>query len=194
MRALHNAGIRNRTPNGETMTETTKPDAPAKATPKPATGTETVTVALKHPTGLVLECFREEAGSEPVLGGGMRKVAVWRSTGQQYVVHGTRVPAGATPNYPIVAGYALTHGVPKEVWETWLKQHKDSPVVLNHLIRAYASGEDAAAFAKDHEATRSGLEPLLRRSDPRVDKKRNRDGKFVDAVVVADEQPSNQAA
>lgn len=156
----------------------------------------TVTVALKHPTGIVLEAFRKEKGQEPVLGGGFRDTTVWRSTGQQYPLNGNRAPFGVVPSYKIIGGYALTEGIPKDVWECWKEQHHDSPLLEQGLIMAYDTPEKAEGFArdKDNASLRSGMEPLARKGDPRVDKKRTRDGQTVDAIGTADEQPAQPSA
>lgn len=163
----------------------------AKSAASPETGTATVTVALKHPTGIILEVFREETSHENVMGGGTRSVKVFRATGKQYPLNGNRVPFGTTPNYTILGGWALTPGIPKEVWETWQSQHQDSPLVENGLIDAHENADYVQDFAKDTDNVRrkSGLEPLLQNGDPRVDKRRTREGKFVDAIEAADEQP-----
>lgn len=162
----------------------------AKTAAPPETGTATVTVALKHPTGIILDVFREETAHEPVMGGGTRPVKVFRSTGKQYPLNGNRVPFGTTPNYMILGGWALTPGIPKDVWETWLSQHHDHALVENGLIDAHENADYVEDFAKDPDrvSLKSGLEPLLRKGDPRVDKRRTREGKFVDAIEAADEQ------
>ena len=154
----------------------------------PETGTATVTVALKHPTGIVLEVFEKKILQVPDGVGRLRDETIFRSTGKQYALNGNRVPFGKMPNYKIIAGYALTDGIPKVVWETWLEQHQDSPLVENKLIMAYEKQDMAEDFANDHQATRSGFEPLLIKGDPRVDKKKTRDGKFVDVI-----QPDGEA-
>ena len=165
-----------------------------KAGPAREKNGETVTVALKHPTGIVMEAFREERSQEPVLGGGFREVKVWRSTGRQYPINGNRVPFGQIPDYKIVGGYALTEGVPKDVYDIWCEQHSDSPLVEHKLLMAFASSDRAEGFAREHASTRSGMEPVAKSGDPRVDKKRTHDGKVVDGIVVADEQPAERAA
>lgn len=152
------------------------------------TARDVVTVALKHPTGIVIEAFEKVKTQEPVLGGGFRDSVAYRSTGQQYPLHGNRVPFGKMPNYEIIGGYALTPNIPKEIWEVWKEQHHDSDLIKNNLITAYEKLDMSQDFAKEHETTRSGLEPLKHVGDPRVDKKRTREGKFVDAIVTADEQ------
>lgn len=173
---------------GPSAAAAAKPSAkPASA---PAKTGATVTVALKHPTGIFLEAFEPSRMQVPDGVGRLRDETIFRSTGKRFEVHGNRVPFGATPNFPIVAGFALTHGVPKDLWETWLKQHADSDLVQNRLISAFDDGDSAADYAKDHEGTKSGMEAMLRVGDPRADKKKNRDGKFVDAIVQADEQPA----
>lgn len=154
------------------------------------TSGDTVMVALKHPTGIVIEAFVGSEAYEPVMGGGQRKVKVFRPAGKRYTVNGNRYPFGTMPSYKIIAGYALTPGIPKDVWECWLSQHQDMPLVQNHLIHAHESVEYASDQAKDGQALRSGLEPLLTKGDPRVAKKRTRNGKFVDAIETGDEQPS----
>ncbi len=159
--------------------------APRRAAIAATTG-ETVTVALKHPTGIILEVFKPEPSFEPVLGGGMRETTIYRPTGGKFTLNGNRVPVGVAPPYPIVAGYALTHGIPRDVWEAWRAQHADHPLVQGNLIAAYKGGEDAAAFAEEHRETRSGMEPVRRKDDPRVPKRIGADGKFQDTVSIMD--------
>ena len=160
----------------------------AKAS-KAETGTATVTVALKHPTGIIIEAFTQDVAHEPVMGGGTREVTVFRSTGKQYTINGNRAPFGVRPDFDIVAGYGLTHGVPKDVWERWLEQHHDSPLVQNNLICAHESVDHVKDEARDGAKLKSGLEPMLQKGDPRAPKKMDRQRKFVDAIEVADEQP-----
>lgn len=153
-----------------------------------ATTGETVTVALKHPSGVILEIFEESEGHEPVMGGGTRKVKVFRTTGKQYPINGNRVPFGMIPNYPIIGGYALTAGVPREVWEIWSDQHKDSPLIENGLIMAHSSIDGATSEARNRIKLTNGLEPMRVGGDPRDPKRKNREGKFVSAIEKADEQ------
>ena len=163
-----------------------------------STGTATVTVALKHPTGIVLEVFEKKTLQVPDGVGRLRDETVFRSTGKQYALNGNRVPVVdgvvVAPNYQIIGGYALTPGIPKDVWDKWLEQHPDSDLVENGLITAYEALDMAQDFAKENAKTRSGMEPLLRSGDPRVPKRRTREGKIVDSVGIADEQPTGVAA
>lgn len=160
----------------------------SKATPRPETGTATVTVALKHPTGIVLEAFEKVITKVPAGGGVMREEESYRSTGKQYPLNGNRTPFGVIPSYKIVDGYAMTPGVPKDVWEVWVAQHADHPLVVNHLIEAHQDIDYLAAFAREGRKLKSGLEPLQRSGDARAPRRRTRDGKFVEAMEKADEQ------
>jgi hypothetical protein len=154
----------------------------------PHNGTETVTVALKHPTGIVLEVFEKKSMAVPDGRGAMRDEPMFRSTGKQFPINGTRVPFGKAPKFPIVGGYALTQGVPKDVWDKWLEQHHDHPLVENELITAFPQLDMAQDFAEEHKDLRSGMEPLLQKGDPRTPKTQNREGKFVDAIEHFDGQ------
>jgi hypothetical protein len=125
----------------------------------PSTGT--VTVACKLPHGLWLKVFRTEDWDEPVMGGGYRKTTrAVELPEHRVLIGGVAAPFGMSPASPMVAGYALTHGVPAAVWEKWLDDNKDSDIVRKKLIFAYAKEADTAAAAKENEGRRSGLEPL----------------------------------
>lgn len=162
-----------------------------KLKPTVETGRETVTVGLKHPHGIVIQAYVEDMEDE-LIPGGTRPRKVWRATGTQYVINGNRVPAGVAPDFPIEGGYALTPGIPKEVWECWRDMNKKTHPLLagdNPLIMAYDSPSFLKDAAKEAKNTRSGLEPLLRNDDPRVAKRRD-GGKFVDSVSMHDQQPA----
>lgn len=143
---------------------------------------ETVTVALKHPTGIVIQAQVEYENHEPVMGGGTRPVKVWRGAGKQYTLNGNAFQIGDVPNCLIVAGYAMTLAVPKDVWENWLKLHPDHPLVESGLIYANERSSHAEGHAKDGAELRSGLEPIMPNTDPRIDRRRNRDGKIVPVI------------
>ena len=153
-----------------------------------ASGTAVVTVALKHPTGIILQAYAEGTEVEPSPMGG-REVKRFRPKGQSFALHGTRVPFGRQPNFAIIGGYALTPNIPKAVWENWLEHNTDSPLVQNRLISAFERLDLAKDWAKDNKDSRSGMEPLLRAKDgidPRNPKMKNRAGKFVNAIVEGD--------
>lgn len=138
---------------------------PARGAPR--TG-ETVTVACKLPNGIVLH--REVKKTRPVvvLGGGTRDEAYFeRVAGSEVVIFGNARPVGGEHRTRVVAGYALTQGVPKDLWDEWCESKKDLPALKNGLIFAYPSIGEAADAARDNRKVRSGLEPLDPKGDPR---------------------------
>ncbi|PWT77549.1 MAG: hypothetical protein C5B60_02640 [Chloroflexi bacterium] len=119
-----------------------------------------VTVACKLPGGLLMRIFAPMTRPEPVMGGGTREVTTWEPTGQGRWARGNAVPYGVVPSWPIVGGYGLTHDVPKDFWDKYLEQNRDSPWIVHHLVFAYEDAAQAAAAAKEKAALKSGLEPL----------------------------------
>jgi hypothetical protein len=132
-----------------------------------AKGNKTVTVACRLPNGLDLRLFRMEEWDEPVMGGGFRKTKRAVQYGEVVTLKGTAVPFGSAPTAS-PHGYALTHGVPADVWEQWLEQNKQSPIVLNHQVFAQPTPARANDMAKEHKSARSGLEPITPDTDKRI--------------------------
>jgi len=138
---------------------------------KKASG-ETVTVACKLPHGLVLRVFRGIEIDVPVMGGGTRKEKTVEPLEQVYTAYGWSHPQNAAPHCTILAGYALTGGIPKEHWDLWLSQNKNSAMVKNGLIFAHASTASAKDQAKDGRTIRSGLERLDPNNLPKIGKQK----------------------
>lgn len=146
-------------------------DEPAKAAPA---AVKFVTVACKLPNGFILHVDEMETYHEQVLGGGVRESKrANRSTKVPAVTlngcafkHGQIEP----PAFIISGGYALTDGVPADLWNEWLKQNADSDLVRNKIIMAHAKGDSAAAMAKEHKTVLSGLEPITPNTDRRIPK------------------------
>lgn len=139
--------------------------------------TDTVTVACKIPNGLSLRVgdfvdVTERSATAAVT------TAVWRPRENAVEIKG---PKRDQYGRDMEGGYALTHGVPKDFWDQWMKENKDSPLVVNKLILAHGKADSAVAEAKENEKRRSGLEPLDMSmttvsgrqvpSDPRVPRK-----------------------
>jgi len=124
-----------------------------------STSKETVTVCCKLPHGLVLRVFRMEDTAEPISGGGFRTVKVAREYAR-HKVNGNAHPQDKAPLHMINGGYAFTTGVPKDLWDVWLEQNKDSMVVANNLIFAHV--QEASARDETNEKTKitSGFERL----------------------------------
>lgn len=134
-------------------------------------GTETVTVACKMPNGVKLELVEMVDRTEPVMGGGARRFQQARRTGQFFIVRGPAVPFGTPPNFPIIGGYALTHGIPKDFWDKWCSQNKDSPLLENHIIFAHTKADSVRGMAKEHKGQLSGHEPIDPEKPPRFDRR-----------------------
>lgn len=147
------------------------PPVPRPAVPysRPVTTGATVTVACKLPSGLILRCFSEEMIEEPQQGGGTKPVRRSRPIpGKQFILRGTWTGSAGqayAKNNPAVAellpgGYCLTHGVPKEVWDHWYAQNKDTQLVQKRVVFAVPSLTGATEEAKKGRDVKSGLEPL----------------------------------
>jgi hypothetical protein len=133
----------------------------------------TVTVACKLPAGLILRGFRKMVKQEVVMGGGVRDVPEFVPTGEQFVIKGYSVPQGDLPAPPVaLAGsFALTHNVPRKLWDEWLEANEDSDLVKRGLI--FASGDERSARdqIKDHAKEKNGLEPLDPKNLPRLSRR-----------------------
>jgi hypothetical protein len=131
---------------------------------------ETVSVACKLPSGLQLRVFRMVDRDEQILGGGVRQVKQAEQLEPVYTVYGWAHPQNAGPHCTILHGYAITDGIPKEHWELWLSQNKNSMMVQNGLIFAQNSTSSIKDQAKDGKAVKSGLERLDPNNLPKIGK------------------------
>ena len=131
--------------------------------------TDTVTVALRHPHGLICRLHAQTLVEEPLPGGGTKGVERWLPTGQTFKLNGYSRPAtGDEPPPPATAGgFVLTHNVPKDLWDAWLAQNKDLDLVKNGLVFAHEKSVNANAEAREKESLRSGLEPIDRNRLPK---------------------------
>lgn len=134
----------------------------------PATGTATVSVYCKHGPGLILRVGRMQKMSEPSPMG-MREIpgGVFQETGRIYVA-GPQRPFVRGERVPVVGGYAVTHGVSKEAWESWLAVNKTSDLVRNHIILAHENESYGNGWAHEHRDAQTGHEPLRTDKDPRT--------------------------
>lgn len=131
--------------------------------------TDTVTVALRHPHGIICRIHHLVDVPEPLPGGGTKNVKQWQPTGQSFKLNGYSKPAvGEEPPPPATAGgFVLTHGVPKDLWEEWLRQNKDLDLVVRGLVFAHTTTASANAESREKENLRSGLEPIDRSRLPK---------------------------
>jgi hypothetical protein len=130
---------------------------------------ETVTVACKHPHGLILRLFKMADVQEPLPGGGTKTVQRAQPLPQQITIRGyAQKYDPALPPAAKGSKFALTEGVDKEFFEEWLRQNHDHHMVVNKLIWSYANakGEGAndrrnlKAKAGELRDVKCGLEPI----------------------------------
>jgi hypothetical protein len=122
----------------------------------------TVTVASKMPFDFTLKLYDFVESTEPVIGGGMRvvKVARERRDTKAFIIHGNSFAQNQGAHQQIVAGYAITHGIPKAFWEQWHEQNKDADYIVNGMLFAHAESASTIAEAKEKEDEKSNLERL----------------------------------
>lgn len=138
-----------------------QPSAPHK------TG-ETVTVACKLPSGLILRIFEEQVVWEPQRDGGSKKITQFLPIpDMQFVIKGTWLASGGQAFHRqgiarelLPGGYALTSGCPKEIWDRWYEANKNGHLVRNGLIFAHKITSTAREKATELSATKTGMEPV----------------------------------
>lgn len=138
---------------------------------------EVVTVACKLPNGLILDGYTMETIHEMTLAGG-RDIKVARHNGMRHVLNGVataphrdRRDDHGNP-VQMSFGYALTHNVPKDLWDNWLSFNVRSSLVINRMVFAAPKLPDVTAMARENERRRSGQEPVDPAGDPRAPKQR----------------------
>jgi hypothetical protein len=133
----------------------------------------TLTVACKMPHGILIAEERKVTKVEVVMGGGVRDVIEYQLTGKQFKINGYSVPTvdPAAPPMSLRGSFALTHNVPRDVWERWFESNKDNPIVKNGLIFASDGEHSARDQAKDHAKEKNGLEPLDPKNLPRLSRR-----------------------
>ena len=93
----------------------------------------TVTIGLKHPNGITMK-----VGQVEIELNGYSKNLVY-----------TQDPTG------------YTEGVPADLWNKWLEQHKNHPLHLSGAIFASASTNNVKAQAVEKKALKTGTEALM---------------------------------
>ena len=112
--------------------------------------------ASNFPWILIDRAFNMIKVAEPVMGGGSREVPKAQQVPGEFIVLGTSFPQNGAPRGRMEGGYTLTTGCPKELWERWLADNKDTPMVKNGLIFAHDS-ESCAAWLALERAGSAGI-------------------------------------
>jgi hypothetical protein len=134
-------------------------------TPPPALSGRTVTVGSKLPMSYVLQLHHKVERTIQAHGGTHKEVISLPtpstpSRPTRFVVDGCAFPQNKGPHQQIVAGFALTHGVPKEFWDAWLEQYGEMDLVKNGFLFAHEEQGSAVANAKEMEGEASGFERI----------------------------------
>lgn len=127
-----------------------------------------VTVALKMPAGLILSTFimREINEATPV---GFRQVQKAFPSGRQQVrLNGYATPVGMSPKCEVINGFAITKGVPADIWEQWLKDNIDSIMVERGIIYGDPDMDNVKRHCLEHDKLENGLQPINPKGDIRM--------------------------
>ena len=170
------------TPQKKQLTAAEKAVLGAPQKPTPGQGSKSyagdkVTVCSKLPFALEIQrcetrqqrvTHRGEAWNEPVS----------FKVGPVATIAGNNYPIGAPPegtvwpDRPQMAnGFAMTFGVDRDLWESWLADNQENPFVKDGLVFAQPKVDDAKAQARDNRERDSGLGPLKPDTDRRMPKK-----------------------
>jgi len=122
--------------------------------------TGTVTVACKLPMGLLLRTFEMRKVRQLSQAGTAMDVDEAFPKERQHFIYGVAFKKGEMPKSAHADGFALTPGVPAELWNEWHEQNKDSDLVRNGLIFAHGDERSVKSQAVDHAKQKSGLERL----------------------------------
>jgi len=59
-----------------------------------------------------------------------------------------------TPGRERIGGYEITRDVPDDLWERWLRDNRNSPIVGNHLVHGCADEEELTGWCWAHASVR----------------------------------------
>ena len=140
---------------------------PVSPPSKPATGTDTVVIACKIPQGITISRYVWDEIAEPSASGISRQVKISRELeGSEFVIRGPNAslpsmsPAGIYPTLVNSGGYALTPGVPGDLWDAWYEANRNSDIVRRRLVFCASDENRARDEGREMQDARTGLEPL----------------------------------
>lgn len=140
----------------------------ALAKAEPVSGTATVVVACKILNGYRARIHEKKQVDEVGLGV-TRKVSQWVETDREFVLNGPAHAQNEGPRCQVSSGFALTYGVPKDLWDEWRRQNNDLPAVKNGLIFAFETPDKTIDAAKEHKGIKTGLERVNPHDLPKID-------------------------
>lgn len=122
---------------------------------------DTVFVACKLPSGLIMRLFKQVKITEPVLGGGTRETSVAEMVGEPVTIKGYGERKRKGIDMPSTAAvYEVTENISKEFMVEWFKQNAESPLVKNKIVLWDVSKDSLYSKMRENEKRRGGFEPL----------------------------------
>jgi hypothetical protein len=118
------------------------------------------TVACKLPHGIKIRGYEKRTERVNVMGGGTREIEIWRPVGKYIRIKGPNVPLQFRALVEIIGGYAITSGVPADVFEQFMEHNQDSDFVRNDMIYGHEQRGRVISWAKERESLKTGFEPL----------------------------------
>jgi hypothetical protein len=138
------------------------------------TAGQKVIVASKLPMSFELQCCAKRPLRQKVRETTWTEEVFYKD-GPMFVIAGTAYPLGPTkinkPRPQIFEGAALTFNVDKDVWDRWLEENKNTPMVKNKLVFAHIDAASLQDMAHDRSEFTSGLDPLVPDNDRRMPRK-----------------------
>lgn len=136
-----------------------KEERPVDEVSGPVSGKDTITIACKLPTGIVMRLNRPIEVRIPMLGRPGEFIVDKMDQPDldtQYIVAGPLRGDVLTT----VGGYALTPGIPRDFAEEWFRQFKDASFVKSGMIFMEGNEQRSRDRAREQEEIRSGYERL----------------------------------
>lgn len=120
-----------------------------------------VTVFCRLPHGLELSVFdTKEVNHRAALSAAKTPdFSLFRGV-RTHVINGARRDARYHPKDNVLLGMAGRTSVPKDFWDAWVEQNKDSDFIKKNLIFAEATERDGAARQAEMATERMGLEGI----------------------------------
>jgi hypothetical protein len=130
----------------------------------PQTGTDTVTIGCKWPNGIVMRLYDFEEVEIMVNGRVFKEnISIANPDYPEFTLNGfsiDRNPMAERPEYAIIGGFGLTHGIPRDFAEAWFKQNAQSELVKQGLVFMEGTEQRARAQAKEYRPLQSGVQPI----------------------------------
>jgi hypothetical protein len=149
---------------------------------------DTVLVAYKPPNGMILRLMRKSTEVEQGPAGG-REVTRWRPTGEEVTLNGGISGAIEVGMHSksIINGWGITP-VPRDFWETWLEQNKDSSLLESGVL--FAAEKETDLRGEINQSNKDKIKCGLEAMDPANPPMAGLPSNFNMRVTMADNQRS----